>query len=534
MRSASEFLKNSILIFLSITLALTCISSSITYKMEEFRPISSEYVKQLETPDHPTITQPQIEPIVQKASVSEKSGSGGGREVTSNQVYLNYLQSDKFPLSINKYIYSTKVDSDYKSATFCVYVQVTNVGDKNLYNVDIYEIVPESNAILNCSLPSMTYSIEDQLRYARKENFLFCTEDIRDPEGLAKRMMNNETLSCYLREKVSKDQIGDLRDALKNQNKTYMTQIITKKLNELIINTDLPNCIKINETILPAKLYPLDEMHYLINISKKNKMQSNDKKLLNFLLLRDIYAIFIEKPNGYLKMLDRRSIDENAGIIHIPLSIIHPKESLMFRYYYKTSEYGVHQITTVARITGSKFPDFFSQKEIQFFAPKFYVQVDPSTLEAKPKNYVFSGDNISITYHIDLLEPINTSAIYTFNATIERDKNIIMDSNESNFILKFNKNSNSNLNSFSKTINISFSEEGLYDIPSIKIDDYTYYKPGIYIKAEHWYSKHILEISLFVTILIALFTSPPKISKRFRKAFYKEHSSFSKYWDKNK
>lgn len=533
MKFANEFFKYLILIFLLLFFISATISSSIKFEMEEIKPISPGYASLLETPDHPTITQRQIESIVQKASVSEKSGSGGSREVTSNQAYLNYIQSDKSPISINKNIYSTKVDSDYKSATFCIYTQITNICDKNLYNVDIYEIVHESNAILNCSLPSMTSSIEDQLRYARKENFLFCTEDIRDPEGFAKRLMNNETFSCYLRGQAFKDEYINLKNALINKNKTYMKQIITKKLNDLIVKTDLPKCIKINETLLPGKLYPLDEMHYLINISKKNEMQSNDKKLLNFLLLRDIYAIYIGKPNGNLKILDGRSIDENAGLIHIPLSIIHPKESLMFRYYYRTSEYGIHQTTTVARITDSKLPDYVSQKEVQFSAPKFYVQVDPSKFEAKPKNYVFDGDNISITYNIDLLDPLNTSDTYKFKGSIESDNNIIIDDKDSNFTLEFYKSS-SKLNPFRKTINISFREEGVYDIPSLKIDDYTYYMPGIYIKSEHWYSKHILEISLFVTVLIAMFSRPPKISKRLRKAFYGENSSFSKYFYKNK
>ncbi|OPY53252.1 MAG: hypothetical protein A4E49_01510 [Methanosaeta sp. PtaU1.Bin112] len=529
MRSASRILGYLICIY-SLIFLVILISSSIKFEMEEVKPISPEYAGLLETSGTPAVSLPQIEPIAPKTSESEKSGSRGSRASVSNQAYLNYIQSERFPISIIKNIHSTKIDSDYKSATFCVYTQVTNIYDKNLYNIDIYEIVPEGNTILNCSFPSMTYSIEDQLRYARKENFLFSTQDIRDPEGLARRLMTNETLSCYLRDQDSRNIYGDLKIALINKNKTYIKQIIAKSLNDLIVKTDLAKCIKINETMLPAKLYPLDEMNHLINISMKNEMQSNDRKLLNFLLLRDIYAIYIGKPNGNLKIMDGRSIDENAGLIHIPLSIIHPKESLMFRYYYRTSEYGTHQTTTVARIAGNKFPDYVSQKEVQFSAPRFFVQVDPSKFEAKPKMYIFDGDNIEITYNVELLDPLNATNVYEFNGSIEKDKNIIIDGGETSFPISFRRNS-SKLQPFSKTINISFKEEGVYDIPSLIIDDYTYYKPGIYIKSEHWYSKHILEISLFVTIFIALFSSPPKITKRIKRAFEKGGRSFSKYWN---
>ncbi len=514
MRYASRFFKRFILVFLSIIM-LICISNSISFKMTEIEPLDPEFAKQLETPDIPTIAPLQSASLGKKTSESVGGGSEHQSKIAGNQAYLNYLQSEKFPLSVDKSTYSTKIDTDYKGATFSMYVSVTNVGEKNLYNVDIYEIIPEGIIILNCSHPAMTSSIEDRLRYYRNENLLFSIEDIRDPEGIAKKLRGNETLSCYLRSLNTGNVSNDLDKALYDKNKLLIKQIISKFFNKIIIEKDLTNnCICINESMLPARIYPLDELGYLMNLTKRNKMQSNDARLLNFLLLRDIYAIFIKKPDGNLRVLDGHSIDDNAGVIHIPVSVIHPKETLMFRYYCRTSEYGIYQTTTVARITGSKFPDYFYQKELQFPAPKFNIRVDPSKLEARPEFYLFQGDNISIKYLIDLIEPENESYEYKFGTNVDADKNMNIDSNDSEFEAVFNKKRYN----YNKTINISFKEEGLYDIPSISINDYTYCISGVYIKAEHWHTKHILEISLIFSVL-ALFFRGQNISKSIKKLY---------------
>jgi hypothetical protein len=162
-------------------------SISIDFQGTEFKKIDQEKLKSLEPLPVPVSSQ---EPQVTPTTTSESSDSGTRRSIINEQMNLNYYQANQFPVTVNKYVLSQKINANYTNDEFCILIQATNMGDTNLENVDIYENVPSGIKIINCSVPIKTSSIDESVRYANRGRFLLGRDDLSDPKGLSKKLMS--------------------------------------------------------------------------------------------------------------------------------------------------------------------------------------------------------------------------------------------------------------------------------------------------------------------------------------------------------
>lgn len=440
-------------------------SGAIIFQGTELRELNSKFVEDLASTTVPKYSQPIV------ASQPRERESSGYRGTTINDQIFN--QQERTPIEVNKYIFSYCVDNDYRNQTICIMVECINRGDTTLDNIDLYEVIPDGAIIINCSSPLKTSSIEELMRYERKGPLLICSEDISNSRVFAKILTGNLPISCHLRKNGLNinSSICDPRLLAKN---------ITKGLNDIIANKDL-NLYK-NKTGL------LDDRFLSLQTRKLNSTLSNilwdiDGELLNFFFLRDSYPSNLRKPDGNAEIVDKYSIDEMAGFIHIPDLRLRQKEILMFRYFMNISDYGTHTATTIVHHSDIKLLDSRKSLEISFPSPEFHVQAD------LPKENFKPGEPINVTYIVDLLSPNHISSEYEFNAHIESHGCNISD-DMLNF--RFSKEKAASYNS---TV-IRINESGKYNIPSITINGINRFVFDKNISVEEPFITYILVLTL--------------------------------------
>jgi hypothetical protein len=471
--------KNILLLILVMINFEIFASLSIEFQTTEFKKGDAEFFKNLEPPPAPGVYQASISSQAsERAQTTGKSRSEPTRTIINEQMHLNYYQSSQFPIAVNKYLLYHNVDSNYENDTVCILIQATNTDDQAHENIDIYELVPPETKIINCSVPIKVSSIDEALRYMRRGQRMLCVEDISNPLGLANKLISND-LPCNLSIKFLKNDTAILRNC-SDENKFIINKIILKRFNEVIANHELDNRT-IDERYLSL------QTNKLMKLNNSTKLQENDRRLLNFLLLRDIYVSHIRKPEGYIEINEMFRVDEEAGIIHTSLPRIRPKESLMFIYFANISSHEPQRTNTIVGISGDKYPNLQFPFDITFPSPKFDVRVILPKQEVKP------GDPIFINYIVDLLTPTNTSSEYKFIAKVENNNhNINFIDNKSRLEFRF---SNGNASCNNSTY-IRINESGSHGIPVLIIGDSQYLVQDKYIKVEELWTKYILVLTL--------------------------------------
>ncbi len=460
-----------ILVLLFIINSLLITSNAITFDTTEMKNLNQQFVESM-------LSSPQQEEI----KYEEKAGSSPiYRSTTINeQTYLNY-QPNLFPISINKYISSGNIDRYYKNNTICVVVQCSNIGDKPLDNINIYETVSQNGmSIVNCSLPIKASSIDEIIRHERNGANFFCARDILYGDGLVEEINRDEPIATYL----DKSNIAATDSNTKN---------LSRILNNIINNIDLSSTDNYGQLFGANSPSPSKLTRTLLKQRRNGMLQECDCGLLNFLLLRDKYSKYLGVW-GNIDILEP-AIDENTGLINIPVSEILPKETIIFKYYVNLSRYGNHKATTTIRVSGDQYPDSRSHLIISFPAPSFDVKVVLPDLEVDP------SDIVCVDYVVELLAPINESETYEFVAHIGTNSNnndfsIINNISELVFVFGNEKTA------YNST-NITFSKPGTHNIPVLIIGDNKYLVEDKYIKVEELWSKHILVLTL---MFLGLFT----------------------------
>ncbi len=369
--------------------------------------------------------------------------------------------------------------------TVCILVKCTNNGEKMLSDVNIYEIVPDSIAIANCSYPIKTSSFDEILRCERNGARILCAKDISSSEKFLKILLCNDTISCYL-----------LKNNLTLTNSTPIDENISLELNKIIYCDYLYNQTQLFD--LNSSNFLGDPTKKLLKLARNNKTQKDDNILLNFLLLRDSYSSYILKPDRFLEIQENKRVYRDTGFIHIKIPVMRPKDTVIFRYYVLISDYGIYRTNTKIDLSGGKYANYQVPLDIEFMAPKFNVQVALTKLD------FISGDLIHINYIADLLNPEDISADYMFNAIVETNNNDLSfenDKNQLNFSFSNGDRSCSNL------VNITINRSGDYSIPQLHIGGGQYFVIDKSIKVEEFWHKYILEITLIILSICTLFGS---------------------------
>lgn len=480
-------------------------STSITYQATELKKFDTSFVENLVPSSTVETSQ-----IVASAPSKEENLPSSRSSTINEQNFLNY-QPDRFPIKTIKYILSNTIDSDYKIDTVCILAQYTNIGDRPLENINIYEIVPPENiVIINSSSAIITSSIDEIERY-KKRSILFGAGDILRPDGFAKDLVNNNNISYY---------INSTNPELLNNSLNCNKKIISNFLNELIDKIDFCNKTIFN----PNQAKPFMQKHTLkiMKLCKDNNFQKDDRIFFNFNRLRDRY------PDHLLTCgnmdFQEVSIDEIGGCMHIHIPNMRPKESLLFKYYVNISNYGTHRTTTIIRHLDNKYPDFLDNFIISFPYPKFSVSVD------LPKTKFSPSHTININYIVDFFPPENESAKYKFNTSIENMNNYFYNINGTpNLIFKSNKNSKcTNISAISFQIN----DSGLYNIPVFTIGDdqdkqYFKIQDEKYIEIEEIWKTQILGLTLLFLAFCTLIGGNLECISRKEKESYRIVFSFA-------
>jgi hypothetical protein len=480
------------LLILIIIIFMILNSNSITWEAKEIKKLDTEYVKSIEPAPSSGVSQEQGQATKGPAQTTGRLAPEPLGTTINQQIYQSYLQQSQFPIIVNKYDLFHDISEDYKSDTICIFIQVANIGDKDVEDLNIYEIIPEDMKIVNCSIPIKATSIEEFLRYirsARREPYLIAAQDITNPLALSNKIFRDDPpyhLKNHLKENFS----SYLGTILNNKNKKNQNSIanlkqnISNNLNKAISNNVLCNLALDNDKMSL-------QTRRLLNDSRIK--QKVDRLLLNYLILRDIYPSDIRKPDGFFKVGENPEVDEAAGTIHVSIPQLSPKESLMFMYYIRTYDHQTQKINTILDIANSKYPNLQFPLDVTFQQPKFNVRV------FTPKTEIQPGETIIMKYIVDLLSPTNISKKYTFSSIIdETNKTVDADPQEFNFVFQ---NGNQTCN---RSTNVTIYESGTFNVPSLIINGNEYFISDKYIKVEPRWHTYVLEITLFFTILALL------------------------------
>lgn len=452
-------------------------SNSILFQGTELKKLNPQFVEGLALSPQVTASQALGASAVAERGTSESRGT-----TINEQSYLNYYQPDRFPMVVEKYVLNNNIDDNYKTDTVCVLVRASNLGNDLIENADIYEEVPENMHIINCSLPVKSSSLSEIIRYDRIEAPLLASEDIMNPKNLAKFLMSDDALSSNLRRSFSDNDTIILKNSSKDE--YTIAKTISNALNNLRMNDSIYKWIRSDERYKP---YLSLQTYKLLNLNNNTKMQKTDRNLLNLLLLRNILPSYIKTPDAGAKVQEKPYVDETTGIVHISISNIRPKESLIYCYYGKISSYGIHRTNTIINILNNKYMDSRVPLDIAFQVPQFDIKVD------LPKTEVQPGEDINLKYIITVLDSGNVSANHRVDARLEKIDSALH-INSSTIPLYF---SNRELY-LNKTVTINFSESGLYNIPSLIIANgrYFVFDTQKYITVEELWHKYVFELTL--------------------------------------
>lgn len=457
----------SICIVLCIINLISSISISINFEGTEFKKINPDIVSSLKSPHLPG---PSQEVQTSSDSVINK--------IVVNERAIADDQADQFPISVNKYITEHKIDANYTKDIICVLIHATNIGRESITDVDLYEIIPEDVIIINSSMPVKTSSIEEALRYERIGRSVLCNDDLSSPKELAKKLTASHP-PCEISINFStKD-----NDRLMNQSNTddFIKNILIKKFNTIISNMEIDN-----QTWRIDNNYLSSQTKKLIEVRKDAELQIDDQRLLNFLLLRDIYPTHIKRIDHSIEILEKLNLERDAGLIHIRVPRWLPKESIIFKYYINVSNHLRQTATTIVGIPGEKYPYMQYPLDVTFLSPKFEVRGDYSSQKVQP------DEEVSIRYIVTFLNPMNTTSNYSFNAFINNDTNIKVVTNPW-MIMNFTADD------YKCEIKrgLIFHELGTYNLPSLSINnnETSFGIDGI-INVEPLWHTYILELTI--------------------------------------
>jgi hypothetical protein len=232
----------------------------------------------------------------------------------------------------------------------------------------------------------------------------------------------------------------------------------------------------------------------LIDIKNVNGLQRDDRRLLNFLLMRDIYPTHIRRADESFEIMEKFVIDRDAGLIRVSLPIMRPKESLMFIYYANISNHESQKTTAIVSIPKEIYPNQPFPFEFVFSSPEFEVRGDYLRQDIQPE------EPISINYIVTLLNPKDTSSSYLFDAYIKNNDPRIKILPTSKLDLKFPPG----VYESEITRNMTINESGTYNLPSLSINNNeTSFRLNGFINVEPLWHKYILEITL---AFLAFFT----------------------------
>jgi hypothetical protein len=446
---------------------------AIKFQATDTNRIDKEFYKSLE----PYSSKDSIQSSTSSAlpdQRSEDSSSGYTRTIIREPTFSSQNQNNQPVVSVNKYILLHNISDDYKSDVVSLLVQVTNIGDKDLDDIDIFETASRNFKITNCSIPTKSSSITEIMRYLRGGTFFLCSDDISQPRELANKLAGDEYHFCI--------NSSHIKSILNNNSATNesIKRIVVEEMNDFIENSEFDFRKKsINENYLYA------QTKKLIKLSNNTKLQKIDRKLLNFFLLRDIYTSHIKKPDNSIEINEKYGIDELINEIDIHVPRMHPKESIMYVFFGNVTGHEMQRTTTIVGIPSEKISIIQFPLDVTLPSPKFSVSGDISEQEVKP------GDPIKINYIVELLNPLNESH-FSFKAKIINGNENIKIIPDENWRLEFINGSNS----CNFTAVMIADKPGSYNIPSLTVDDNEYFVLDKYIKVEPRWHTYILEITI--------------------------------------
>jgi len=461
-------------LFFSIIFIVISISDPIKFQATPLKKLNPQFVESMSFSPTPDEAKEQSAPNDQTSTES----SSGHRSIRE-QTYNNYYLSDKYPVTINKDV-EHHINENYTEDTVCLSIEATNIGDRPLDNIEIYELASPQMELINCSTPVIVSSINEYLKYI-SENWLLTSDDLSNQRGLARTLANSKSLT-NLTIKFSKDDLAILENT-SEESKSRIKYVLLNRFNEFILNNKLDNQLKyLNKEYLSQQTIDL------LNIENVSGLQRDDSKLLSFLVLRDSYESFIKKPNDFIKINKNYNMETKARQIHIFVPRLNRGESIIFKFYASLSNFEPQTSKTIISISDDKYPRYAQSISVSMPTPQFSVSGDYSKQEVQP------NDNISINYIIQLLNPMDHNSQYKFNAHVEKNDYDVHLLKDHNFQLSFCQ-PNYTCN---QTVTMAFNESGIYNIPSLSIGNYEYGIIDKEIKVDPLWNKYILEITIMI------------------------------------
>jgi hypothetical protein len=420
------------------------------------------------------------------------SGSGSHTPDRSNS---NKVQSEQNQIIVQKKLFSPNKDVYYINETIGISVKVTNKGRNSIDKAEIWDYIEPGLELIGFSHPVRTSSIGDAIDY-EKNGFYFSTNnDIKNPIRLARMLQNpKDNLSLYINSNFSKDSRDILINASNsNPDVKLLNAVLVNELNTILEDRNLFN----HNRFCSIKLS--EETHDMLKILRIDEDASDTVQLCNRMLLEDAYPDEFKRIS--VKPLETLTIDKEIGSIYTPVKQIYPRESIIYKYWFKPVKAGIYNTDTIIRLHSNPiYPDDVIPLKIEIIEeqPEFQVNLDMEELELE------CGETIDLTYIIKYLGGSSINPC-TYNVTLSKsNKYELSNTSFPEEILDTQKNSLINST-------ICYLEEGTYSLPTISIAG-QYYNFEEKVKVIKWWRKYIIDSGLFfVTILLVYATLTPEI-----------------------